>query len=111
VADEQRHDQEGAPTGGSADIVNLNDARMLDVRKGPSLEIESREELGLVGEVLMDDLDRDALAEANMHGLPDLADAALTEEPLGAVLRPLHQVVVLRHRRLPPEGLVEDLTP
>lgn len=85
VALEQLHCEEDGAARGLAEVGDLHDVGVADLRGGLGLAAEAVAELGIGGEPGGEDLDGDLGAEAKVLGLVDGAHAALAEGPENAI--------------------------
>ena len=86
LADEELHDHVGPPVVGHAVIEDLDRVLALDRRRGAGLGHEARARLLALDVLRIDELDRDASAQAAVAALPDRPHAAPADEAQDLVL-------------------------
>ena len=82
---DQSHRQEETIRGGLADLVDVEDVRMLDRSLQPALAAESLQEVGVVSELRTQDLQGHAAVKRYLNRLVDLAHPAPAEQLLDPV--------------------------
>ena len=88
AVDEFHHQVRGAALAvhvGLAVVVDAGDARMVEHRDRACLGAEPFDELGVLGVLGLEHLDRDAAAQPGVDAFPDLAHAAGGDQPLQPV--------------------------
>jgi hypothetical protein len=78
-----------AKAAGLADLVDGDDVRVVEGGGGARLQLEARHAVGVGGERAGEELERDAAAEALVHGEVDLAHPAAPDLALDAVVAEL----------------------
>ena len=70
-----------------ADLVDVEHVRVLDRGLKPALAAKALDELGVVGELGPQDLERDTTVERGLDGLVDDAHSTASDHPQDAVPR------------------------
>src|SRR5690606_34898752 len=79
------HHEEHGPSGHGAEVHDVHDVLVPDHRRRPCLLKEAIDLGWIAAELLVEDLDRDLLAERDVDSTVDGTHAALAEQPLYAI--------------------------